>query len=274
MLVIKVGGGLAIDAESVADDVAALRATGVSIVLVHGGAQTLDQVAAALGHPPQHVVSESGLVSRRTDRRTLEIFEMVYCGQLNKGWVERLQRRGVGAVGLSGLDGRVLEGRRKDTLRVRVDGRRLVLRDDWTGTVERVNTGLLRLLLENGYLPVLTPPGASSEGEAINVDGDRAAAAVAAALGASVLVFLTDVPGLLTRFPDPASVVREASRADADDLLRLAAGRMKRKVLGAVTALDGGVGRVVIADGRGTSPIRNALDGSGTQLVVRAEVAS
>ena len=77
------------------------------------------------------------------------------------------------------LDGRIFEGTRKDTLRIKVDGRRMVLRDDWTGTVERVNTALLRLLIEGGYFPVLTPPGASTAGEAINVDGDRAAAMVA-----------------------------------------------------------------------------------------------
>ena len=79
---------------------------------------------------------------------------MVYCGQLNKMWVEKLQTRGIQAVGLSGLDGRIFEGRRKDTFRVRMGGRRMVLRDDWTGTVDQVNTELLRLLLGAGYLPV------------------------------------------------------------------------------------------------------------------------
>ena len=101
-------------------------------------------MAEALGHPPQFVTSESGYVSRRTDRRTLEIFEMVYCGQLNKMWVEKLQRAGVNAVGLSGLDGRIFEGKRKDKLRVRINGKRMVLRDDWTGTVERSTRTCLR----------------------------------------------------------------------------------------------------------------------------------
>jgi acetylglutamate/LysW-gamma-L-alpha-aminoadipate kinase len=275
MLVVKVGGGLSIDAEAVAADMADLWRSGARTVLVHGGAQTLDAVATALGHPPEHVVSESGLQSRRTDRRTLEIFEMVYCGQLNKGWVERLQRRGVDAVGLSGLDGRLLEGRRKDTLRVRAGDRRVVLRDDWTGTVERVNGRLLRLLLDHGYLPVLTPPGASFEGEAINVDGDRAASALAVELRAEALVFLTDVPGLLASFPDPESLVRTATRRDADELLRSARGRMKKKVLGAAAALDGGVERVVIADGRASRPIGAALDGAGTHFVASSvEVAT
>ena len=153
MIVVKVGGGTSLDIDAVVADIVALRAKGTELLLVHGGAQTTNAVAEALGHPPQFVTSETGHVSRRTDRRTLEIFEMVYCGQLNKMWVEKLQRQGVNAVGLSGLDGRIFEGTRKDTLRIRVDGRRMVLRDDWTGTVERVNTTLLRLLIGRRLLP-------------------------------------------------------------------------------------------------------------------------
>ena len=108
MIVVKVGGGRSLDVDAVVADIAALRTKGTELVLVHGGAQTTNAVAEALGHPPQFVTSESGHLSRRTDRRTLEIFEMVYCGQLNKMWVEKLQQRGINAVGLSGLDGRVL----------------------------------------------------------------------------------------------------------------------------------------------------------------------
>jgi acetylglutamate/LysW-gamma-L-alpha-aminoadipate kinase len=233
---------------------------------VHGGAQTTNAVAEALGHPPQFVTSETGHVSRRTDRRTLEIFEMVYCGQLNKMWVERLQQRGVNAVGLSGLDGRILEGTRKDTLRVRVDGRRMVLRDDWTGTVDRVNATLLHLLIGAGYFPVLTPPGSSSAGEAINVDGDRAAAMVAGALKADALVILTDTPGLLRAFPDESSLITRIPRGEADRYMQFAGGRMKKKVMGAVEALGEGVGKVIVADGRVAEPITRALAGGGTHI--------
>ena len=123
---------------------------------------------------------------------------------------------GVNAVGLSGLDGRIFEGTRKDTLRIRVDGRRMVLRDDWTGTVERVNTTLLELLIGAGYFPVLTPPGASTDGEAINVDGDRAAAMVAGAFKAEALVILTDTPGLLRAFPDESTLITRDSEREAD----------------------------------------------------------
>ena len=110
MIVIKAGGGTTLDIDAIVADIVTLRPAGTELLLVHGGAQTTNAVAEALGHPPQFVTSESGHVSRRTDRRTLEIFEMVYCGQLNKMWVEKLQRLGVNAVGLSGLDGRIFEG--------------------------------------------------------------------------------------------------------------------------------------------------------------------
>jgi [amino group carrier protein]-L-2-aminoadipate/L-glutamate 6-kinase len=266
MIVVKVGGGTSLNIDAVVSDIVTLRATGTELLLVHGGAQTTNAVAEALGHPPQFVTSETGHVSRRTDRRTLEIFEMVYCGQLNKMWVEKLQQMGVNAVGLSGLDGRIFEGTRKDTLRIRVEGRRMVLRDDWTGTVDKVNVDLLRVLIGAGYFPVLTPPGASTAGEAINVDGDRAAARLAGAFNADALVILTDQVGLLETFPDESTLISEIPKALADKFMEFAEGRMKKKVLGAVEAIGEGVGKVIFADGRVDQPISRALAGAGTHI--------
>lgn len=266
MIVVKVGGGTSLNVDAVVADIVALRATGTELLLVHGGAQTTNAVAEALGHPPQFVTSETGHVSRRTDRRTLEIFEMVYCGQLNKMWVEKLQRQGVNAVGLSGLDGRIFEGTRKDTLRIRVEGRRMVLRDDWTGTVERINLGLLKVLIDAGYFPVLTPPGSSTAGDAINVDGDRAAAMVAGAFHADALVILTDQVGLLKKFPDESTLIAEIPKAQADRYMEFAEGRMKKKVMGAVEAIGEGVRKVIFADGRVADPISKALAGAGTHI--------
>lgn len=266
MIVVKVGGGKDLNVDAIVADVAALRTRSVPLILVHGGAETTNEVAEALGHPPEFVTSESGFISRRTDRRTLEIFEMVYCGQLNKMWVEKFQQAGLNAVGLSGLDGRIFEGTRKDTLRVRIDGKRMVLRDDWTGTVERVNKSLLQLLLDAGYLPVITPPGSSDVGEAINVDGDRAAAMVAAAFHAEAFVILSNVPGLLRAFPDESTLIREIPRAKAEEFMQYAEGRMKKKVMGAVEAIGEGVQKVIFADGRAEEPITRALAGAGTQI--------
>jgi len=191
---------------------------------------------------------------------------MVYCGQVNKGVIERLQRLGVNAVGLSGLDGRLLEGERKSTLRVRQNGRIVVLRDDYTGRVERVNVPLLRLLLEAGYLPVITPPAISFQGEAINVDGDRAAAAIASAMGAEGLIILSNVPGLLARFPDENSLITHIPRTEVEDFVVHAEGWMKKKMMGVAEALAGGVPWVVLGDGRVEAPIRAALAGKGTVI--------
>ncbi|MCH7852255.1 MAG: [LysW]-aminoadipate kinase, partial [Candidatus Marinimicrobia bacterium] len=190
-LVLKIGGADGMDYEAIADDIKWFCNGGGKMVLVHGGSAATNQVAAALGHPARFVTTASGHTSRRTDRRTMEIFQMVYCGQMNKGWVERLQKRGLPALGLSGMDGRLWEGRRKRTLKVVENGRRRVLRDDYTGRVERVNRDLLQAILKMGYLPVLTPPAISYEGEAINVDGDRAAASTAVALAARQMVIGT-----------------------------------------------------------------------------------
>jgi acetylglutamate/LysW-gamma-L-alpha-aminoadipate kinase len=142
----------------------------------------------------------------------------------------------------------------------------MVLRDDWTGTVDTVNTALLRLLLDAGYFPVLTPPGASTAGDAINVDGDRAAAMVAGAFHAAALVILTDMPGLLEQFPDESTLIREIPRAQADRFMAFAEGRMKKKVMGAVEAIEGGVTKVIFADGRIEQPIAAAIAGGGTHI--------
>ena len=267
MLVIKIGGAEGLAYDLIADDLAHLLRGGERCVMVHGGSALTNEVATALGHPPQFVTSASGYSSRRTDRRTLEIFEMVYCGQMNKGWVERLQQRGVNAVGLSGLDGRLWQGSRKEAITI-IDerGRRRILRDDYTGRVEHVNTELLTTLLAAGYLPVLTPPALSFQGDAINVDGDRAAAATAVALQAEALVILSNVPGLLENFPDERSLIRHIPANRLEISMAAAQDRMKKKVMGAGEALAGGVRRVIFADGRIANPIQRALAGEGTVI--------
>ncbi len=263
-IIVKVGGSAGIDYDAVCADIAALWKAGQRLVLVHGGSGETNRIAEALGHPPRFVTSPSGYTSRFTDRQTLEIFEMVYCGKVNKGIVERLQKLGVNAVGLSGLDGRIFEGRHKDSVRSVENGKVKVLRGDHTGTVEQVNVGLIELLLTAGYLPVLTPPAASYEGVAINVDGDRAAAALAVALRAEALLLLSNVPGLLRNFPDEASLIREIPADDVESYLEFAQDRMKKKVLGAAEAVAGGVKRVIFGDARAGEPVSAALEGKGT----------
>jgi acetylglutamate/LysW-gamma-L-alpha-aminoadipate kinase len=266
VLVVKVGGSLGIDYDAVCEDLVSIVKSGTKAILVHGGSAETNRISEKLGKPPRMVVSASGFESRYTDRETLEIFEMVYCGKMNKGIVERLQRKGVNAVGLSGLDGRILEGIRKSSITIIEGGKKRVLRGDLTGRVQKVNVTLLRLLLDNGFTPVLTPPAISHEGVAINVDGDRAAAILAAALKVDKLVILSNVPGLLRNVQDAETLIDEIRYEEAEKFMRFAQGRMKKKVLGAIEAIREGVKEVVFADARITQPITAALQGKGTVI--------
>jgi acetylglutamate/LysW-gamma-L-alpha-aminoadipate kinase len=266
MLVVKLGGGEGIGFGALVADVAALHRAGERIILVHGASHEANTLAERLGHPPRFVTSPSGYTSRYTDRTTLEIFMMAAAGKINTTLVEQLQAAGVNAVGLNGLDGRVLAGQRKAMIRIIEDGRQKILRDDWTGTVEQVNAPLLTLLLDAGYLPVIAPLAVSAAGEAINVDGDRAAGALAVGLRAQTLLLLTNVPGLLRNFPDEASLIDHIPRGDIESYIDVAQGRMKKKILGAAEALAGGVGRVILADARREAPLSAALAGGGTVI--------
>ena len=266
MIVVKIGGSKGIDLDAVIRDIAEHHRSGTKLVVVHGGSALATELGEKLGHPPVFVTSLSGYSSRRTDRRTLEIFEMACAGRMNKDIVERFQRLGTRAVGLSGLDGRIWEGPRKAAIKVMHKGRRMVLRDDYTGKVERVNIPLLRALLSERFLPVLCPPAASFDGEAVNVDGDRAAAATAAALSAEALVILSNVPGLLRSFPDESTLIRRIPSGEIEKFMEVAQDRMKKKVMGAAEALEKGVKRVIFADGRVEKPLERALAGEGTVI--------
>ncbi len=266
MLVVKIGGGSGTQIEPTVSDLCNILRAGRKVVLVHGASGETNRLAERLGRPPRFVTSVSGLESRYTDRETLEIFEMAYCGKVNKAIVEAFQRRGVNAVGLSGLDGRIFEGRRKDTLTIFEGGKRKVLRGDYTGKVERVNTTLVSLLVDHGFLPAICPPAASYEGDAVNVDGDTAAAQLAAALKAEEFLMLSNVPGLLRSLEEPGSVVPRIPAKALDDFMPLAHGRMKRKLMAAAIALQAGVARVILASANVEHPVEAALAGQGTVI--------
>jgi [amino group carrier protein]-L-2-aminoadipate 6-kinase len=172
----------------------------------------------------------------------------------------------VNAIGLSGIDGGLLRATRKESIQSVENGKRKLIRDDYTGKIEAVNASLLKTLLEAGYVPVIAPLAVSERGEALNVDADRAAAMIAAALGAEALILLTAVPGLMRNFPDESTLIRQLSASQLPSALEAAQGRMKKKVLGAEEALQRGVKRIVIGDGRIASPISLALNGQGTVI--------
>ena len=265
MIVVKVGGGAGIDVDAVLRDVAQMWKAGQPVVLVHGASDETNQLSEKLGIPPRFVTSVSGHTSRFTDEATLDAFAMA-SGKLNLRIVEKLQRIGANAVGLTGVDGRLLEGQRKDAIKAVVDGKKVMLRGDHTGTIETVNVHLLKLLLSGGYLPVVTVPSISTAGEAVNADADRAAAAIAGALQADALLILSNVPGLLRDVADPNSLVAEVPRARLDEFAAFAQGRFKKKMLGAAEAFELGVREVVFATANAANPVQAALAGGGTHI--------
>jgi [amino group carrier protein]-L-2-aminoadipate 6-kinase len=263
MLVVKVGGAAGTAMDPLLDELAAMTEPWV---LVHGGNAELDALARRLGLEPRFVTSPSGHVSRYTDPETVRLIQMVYRGQINNDLVARLVTRGVRAVGLSGVDGGMWRARRKESIRVVENGRRLLLRGDHTGRIEDVDPGLLDLLIANGYRPVLTLPALAEEGVAVNVDGDRAAAAIATAMGAADLLILSNTPGLLRDPLDPDSLIPRVPRGGFAAVEGFAQGRFKKKLIAAQEALEGGVQRVILATANRDAPIASARAGHGTVI--------
>jgi acetylglutamate/LysW-gamma-L-alpha-aminoadipate kinase len=266
MIVIKIGGASGVNLDAVCSDVAVLLSRGTQVIIAHGGSSETNAISEQLGHPPRFVTAVSGYTSRYTDRQTLEIFAMVTSGKISTLIVENLQKNGVNAFGLSGIDGRMMVARRKEAIRIIENGKQLMLRDDFTGKIEQVNASLLFTLVSMGFTPVIAPLAISYDGDALNVDADRAAAMIAGAVNAETLVILSNVQGLLRNFPDADSLIHNLSRSEVDQALKFAEGRMKKKVLGASEALNAGVPKVVIADGRISQPVLQALDGHGTVI--------
>jgi len=280
-VVIKVGGARAVDPAGALADVASLVADGERVVVVHGGSTKVDETLERLGVEPEYVETPSGVVGRFTDETTMEVFEMAF-GHLNTQLVAGLQSEGVDAVGLNGVDGKLLYGPRKSAVRVVEDGKKKIRRGDHSGTIKQVNGDLLETLLDDGYTPVAAPPMAGSEARSasedssgdepreqiipVNTDADRSAAAIAAELGAQ-LVLLTDVEGVYADPDDPSTLIESVeTAADWDALEAAAEGFMGRKTMAAEEALDGGAPEVVVADANADEPILSALDGGGTHV--------
>lgn len=265
MLIIKVGGGEKINWDYICQDIASLMKK-EKIILVHGANWQMDRVSKKMGKEARTITSPSGYTSRYTDAETIEILTMVYAGLVNKQVVGKLQSLGVNAVGLSGIDGRVWEGEWKKVILSKEGKKTKAIRNNFQGKVTQVNDKLLKLLMDNSYLPVLTIPAISFENKIINVDNDRAIAVMAKALGVKELVVLFEAPGLLRNHQDAKSLIKKIEAKKIDDYLPYAQGKMKKKVLGAKEAIQNGVKRIYWANGRVKNPVKKALAGKGTVI--------
>lgn len=244
-IVVKIGGSLADEGleKSMANVYTAAKDN--QVVIVHGGGPQISALSERLGKKPVYVTAPSGFKSRYTDQETRDIAVMAMVGNVNKRIVSFLNSRGIPAVGISGADGPTLIAKRKDKLIVQEGDKKRVLKGDYSGKIDEINGSLVSLLISLGYVPVVAPIAISSDGELVNVDGDRAAAYIAKAINADVLVSVTDVPGLIL----DGEVVRRLTIKEAEDLVSRLEGGMKKKVFAALEALKIGVPTVVICSG-------------------------
>ena len=257
VVVVKYGGNAMVNEQlkqQVMEDVVLLWLIGVKVVLVHGGGPEISQTMKALG---KEAVFVDGL--RVTDRETVDIVQMVLAGKINKTLVNLLEMKGGQAMGISGMDGRLIEAEIKDE------------RLGYVGEITHINIQPVTDLLEKGYIPVISTLGCDREGNAYNINGDTAAARVAGALTAERLIMLSDIPGLLRDKDDPATLIPELSVAEAGQLRRegVISGGMIPKMECCVEAIRRGVKKVIIMDGRVPHSILMELltdEGAGTMV--------
>lgn len=266
MIIVKAGGGKNINWDYICKDLVSLIKSGEKIIVVHGASTARDEIAEKLKIPTKTITSPSGITSVYTDKKALEVQLMVYTGLINKQIVAKMQSYGINAVGLSGIDGRVWEAKRKDVVYAVENGKTKLISDNLTGKVEKVNAELLNLLVENKYVPVICPPAISFENEIVNTDNDIAVALMAGVLKIKRMVVLFEAPGMLRNVNDPKSLIRKIKKEELENYMQFAVGRMKKKLLGAQKTLALGVKKIYWGDGRIENPILNAIKGKGTTI--------
>ena len=263
MIVIKVGGGKSINIENIASDLAKQKEM---TILVHGGNFYMDQYGKKLGIEKKMLTSPTGLTSRYTNKQVIELMYLTYAGLMNKQIVEALQTKNSNAIGLSGIDAKLVVGKKHPALVAVEDGKKKIVKDDLTGSVQSINIKFLKYLIKSGIIPVITPPILTDEAEVINVDGDKIASQIATHLKTRVVIFLIEAPGILKDLNNIDSVIPKVNKAKLEQLLPIVSGRMKRKLLECMKLLDAGIEKIIIADGRVKKPITNALKGVGTHV--------
>ena len=264
MITIKIGGSVVdnLHPTTISDIKRVAESEGV--ILVHGGGKEVTKVCEQLGKEPKFVTSPSGIKSRYTDKETAEIFTMVMSGRINKTIVRMLQQNGINAIGLSGVDAKVIEAeRKKKLLIVNEKGRKQAIDGGYTGKISKVNAGLIKSLLDQGLTPVISPIAISEESEFLNVDGDRAAAYVAGAIKSDKVLFITNVDGLLM----DDKLVQNLTLAEAKEIRPKIGPGMEKKILAATEALDMGVKEALIGNGQKENPISSAISDDNCTVI-------
>lgn len=256
MITIKIGGSVVDNLHpSTIQDIKKISQH-EGVILVHGGGKEVTKVCEQLGKEPKFVTSPSGIKSRYTDKETAEIFTMVMSGRINKTIVQMLQKNGINAVGVSGVDAKTIQAeRKKKLLIVNEKGRKQAIDGGYTGKITEINADFIKSLLKGGLTPVISPIAISEEGDFLNVDGDRAAAYVAGKVKSDKVLFVTNVDGLLM----DDKLVKRLSLQEAKEIRPKIGPGMEKKILAATEALDMGVKQALIANGQKENPISSAI---------------
>lgn len=262
MIIIKIGGGNDINLDGIARNLSRVEEP---FIIVHGANALRDFLAEKMQIPKKTVTSLSGYTSVFSDGDIIDLQMMAYAGLRNKRIVELLRQNNIDAVGLSGLDGGVIRGKRNTGIRVRENGKLKLLRD-LSGKPKAVNTSLLDVLMENGYTPVLTMPISDENNAAINSENDDVVAVLQEVYRAGRVVHLIEARGLLEDPSNADSVIACLSLRELDEEEKKAKGRMRRKLLAIKHLFEGGAEEVIISDGRTENPVKDALDGKGTVI--------
>ena len=257
-VVIKYGGNAMINEDlkqQVMEDICLLWLIGVKVVLIHGGGPEISETMKKFGKKAEFV---NGL--RVTDRETVEIVQMVLAGKVNKSLVNLLQAKGGHAIGLSGVDGGLLEATMKDEAL------------GYVGEVTKIRTRPITDILEKNYIPVISTIASDRQGNTFNINGDTAAASIAGALEAECLIMMTDIAGLLMDKDDPSTLIPQITVSEAKKLFDtgVISGGMIPKVNCCIEAIEKGVKHVVMMDGRVPHSILMELltdEGAGTMVV-------
>jgi acetylglutamate/LysW-gamma-L-alpha-aminoadipate kinase len=260
MIIIKIGGGREVNLKGVVQDLATLTER---FIIVHGANAVRDEIAAKMGYPTRSVTSVSGYSSVLSDEKAIDAIMMGYAGIQNKRLVELCQQRGINAVGLSGLDGKLIQGARNKGIRVRQNEKTIMMRD-FSGKPKQINQELIALLLDHGYVPVICIPIIDENNCAINSENDDIVAVLQETLHADTVIQLIEATGFMDDITDHHSLVPSISRAELDAREAQVEGRMKRKMLALKKLMENGAARVIISDGRVEHPVQDALSGKGT----------
>ena len=260
MIIIKIGGGRDVNLKGIVQDLATLAER---FIIVHGANAVRDEIAAKMGYPTRSVTSVSGYASVLSDEKAIDAIMMGYAGIQNKRLVELCQQRGINAVGLSGLDGKLVQGARNKGIRVRQNEKTIMMRD-FSGKPKKINQELIALLLDHGYVPVICIPIIDENNFAINSENNDIVAVLQESLHADTVIQLIEAPGFMDDITDHDSLVPSISRAELDTREAQVEGRMKRKMLALKKLMENGAARVIISDGRVEHPVQDALSGKGT----------